>query len=262
MQQQLHVRRVCGGAEQMKRPLRDPLQLSEAEQRELEWLAKHASARVARRARIILARGSGYPFKEIARRFRIHPNTVRNCVLNFCERGIPGLMHAATGTARPLLFDEDTKSQIIRIAQSSPRSLGLARGRWSLRLLRSYLLEQGLIYEISVEGLRQLLRGSELPPQYWRRARHLRLRLTPAVERVLQVWRRNPQPGRRLLAQVLLAAHEGRSDEEIAAALGVALNHVRTWIRSFRRRGLDILQARVTRAALFLERQMRRQRRS
>jgi len=243
----------------MRRSLRQPLHLTLPEQRELEWLAKHGAPRVARRAAIILARNQGDRLRDIADRLGVHPNTVRNCVLSFCERGIPGLMHAATGTTRPILFDEETKARIVEVAQTSPRSLGLARDRWSLRALREYLLREGLIYDISVEGLRQLLRGHDLPERYWRRARRLRLRLTPAVERLLRTWSHNPQPGRRLIAQALLAASEGRSDEEIAEALGVALENVRSWVRRFRKRGLDILQQRVTRAALFLEAKIRGQ---
>lgn len=234
-----------------------PLTLTPAEKSELEHLSKHAPLRVGRRARMILLLAQGKRLAQVAEVLGVHPNTVRNCVTSFYERGVPGLLHAATGAVRPIYFDQPLKEQIVEIAQTPPRRLGLDHKLWSLRLLRRYLIEQGLVEDVSPEGLRQLLRGHDLPAEFWRRPRRLRVRLTPALRRVLRIWAASPHPGRRLVAQVLLEAEKGATDAEIAEALGVGLSHVRGLLRRFRNRGVQVLQTGVTRAALYLERKMR-----
>lgn len=234
-----------------------PVTLTPVERRELEYLSQSGPLRVRRRARIILALAQGRRLTQVATELRVHPNTVRNCVASFYERGVPGLLHAATGAVRPLYFEQSLKERIVQIAQTPPRRLGLNHDLWSLRLLRNYLIEQGLIEDVSPEGLRQLLKGNDLPAQFWRRPRRLRVRLTPALRRVLRIWASNPHPGRRLIAQVLLAAEQGSTDAEIAEALGVGLAKVRALLRRFRNRGVEALQVGVTRAALYLERKMR-----
>lgn len=241
-----------------KRSLRRPLELTESVRRELEWLANNGPEAVARNAQIVLARARGLPLKVVASRLGVHPNTVRNRLLRFYERGVAGLTHAATGTTRPIVFSEELRAKIVQIAQTSPRSLGLGHSRWSLRRLRSYLLEQQIIEDVSVEGLRQILRGHDLPERYWRRGRELRVRLTPAMERLLVTWSQGPHPGRRLLAQVLLAAAEGKDEEDIATTLGVSLDQVESWIRGFQRRGMQLVHSAVSRAASFVGKKLGR----
>ncbi|MCX8071027.1 MAG: helix-turn-helix domain-containing protein [Candidatus Binatia bacterium] len=241
-----------------KRSLRRPLELTESVRRELEWLANNGPEAVKRNAQIVLARAKGLPLKVVALRLGVHPNTVRNRLLRFYELGVAGLTHAATGTTRPIVFSDEVRAKIVEIAQTSPRSLRLPHSRWSLRRLRGYLLEQQIVQDVSVEGLRQILRGHDLPQRYWRRGRELRIRLTPAMERLLATWANGPHPGRRLLAQVLLSAAEGKDEEDIATTLGISLDQVESWIRGFQRRGLHILHSAVSRAARFVGRRLNR----
>lgn len=241
-----------------KSSLRQPLELTDSVRRELEWLAQNGPETVARNAQIVLARANGLPLKAVALRLGVHPNTVRNRLLRFYERGVAGLTHAATGTTRPIVFSDEVRAKIVEIAQTAPRSLGLGHSRWSLRRLRAYLYDQGIVEDVSVEGLRQILRGHDLPERYWRRGRELRIRLTPAMERLLVTWARGPNPGRRLLAQVLLAAADGKDEEDIATALGISLDQVESWIRGFQRRGLNVLHSAVSRAARFVGGKLRR----
>ncbi len=235
-----------------KRSLRRPLELPASVRRELEWLAQNGPEAVARNAQIVLARARGMPLKAVALQLGVHPNTVRNRLLRFCEHGVAGLTHAATGSTRPIVFSEEVRSQIVRIAQTAPTSLGLRHPRWSLRRLRAYLYDAGIVEDVSVEGLRQILRGHDLPQRYWRRGRELRIRLTPAMERLLATWANGPNPGRRLLAQVLLAASQGKEEEDIAATLGINLDQVESWIRGFQRRGLQVVHRAVSRAKHFV----------
>ncbi len=241
-----------------KQSLRKPLDLPEAVRRELEWLARNGPEGVARNAKIVLARAQGLPLRAVALTVGVHPNTVRNRLLRFYERGVAGLTHAATGTTRPIVFSEEVRAKIVQLAQTSPRTLGLGHARWSLRRLRSYLIEQGIVEDVSVEGIRQILRGHDIPERYWRRGRELRIRLTPAMERLLVAWSRGPNPGRRLLAQVLLAAAEGKDEEDIASTVGVSLEQVEGWIRGFQRRGLRVLHGAVSRAAKFVGNRIQR----
>jgi len=219
-------------------------------------LAQNGPEVVARNAQIVLARANGLPLKAVAVRLGVHPNTVRNRLLRFYEHGVAGLTHAATGTTRPIVFSEEVRAKIVEIAQTPPHSLGLPHPRWSLRRLRAYLCDAGMIEDVSVEGLRQILRGHDLPERYWRRGRELRIRLTPAMERILATWASGPNPGRRLLAQVLLAAAEGKDEEDIATSLGINLDQVESWIRGFQRRGLRVLHSAVSRAARFVGRKL------
>lgn len=240
-----------------KRSLRRPLQLPDVVRQELEWLARNGPQTVARNAKIVLARAQGLPLRTVADSLQVHPNTVRNRLLRFYERGVAGLTHAATGTVRPIVFSEEIRARIVEIAKSSPQSLGVAHSRWSLRRLRAYLIQQGIVEDVSVEGIRQILRGHELPERYWRRGRELRIRLTPAMQRLLATWSQGPHPGRRLVAQVLLAAADGKDEADIASTLGISLSQVESWIRGFQQRGLRIVHSAVIRGANFVGRKIR-----
>ncbi|HUI28322.1 MAG TPA: hypothetical protein VL403_19735, partial [Candidatus Kryptonia bacterium] len=53
----------------------------------------------------------------------------------------------------------EVRERIRTVAAQSPRALGLSRDRWSLELLRQYLMRSCVVVSISKEWLRQIVRA-------------------------------------------------------------------------------------------------------
>ncbi len=205
---------------------------------ELEWLAGEAPPNVARHARIVLGRAHGMSIPAVAAEVGVHPNTVRNCVRRFETHGLHGLLHAGAGKPKNIAFSDAIRDEIARVAMHSPANVNESHTRWSLRRLRAHLLRRGVVQEISVEGLRQLLRGLPLPPVYWRRTVRPAGPLNPEVRHALESLVHGPRRDRSLRAQIVLACSRGLNEAEIAAALHLGRATVRRWLRRFRRAGI------------------------
>lgn len=169
-------------------------------------------------------------------------STVRRWVTRFQQQRVQGLMHAATGKSKRSRFGDSIRDAIVRLAMASPHNAGEEFDTWSLRRLRAHVIRRGLVRDISVEGLRQLVRGVPLPSEFWRRKRPQPLRLSAedraGLEQLLAVGR--PEAARR--ARLILARANGLHKSEIAAAVGVGLSTVRHWLRRFRKHGILGLQ--------------------
>jgi transposase len=218
------------------------LWLTPAMAAELEWLAGEAPPNVARHARIVLGRAHGMSIPAVAAAVGVHSNTVRNCVRRFEAQGLHGLLHASAGKPKNIAFSDAIRDEIARVAMHSPASAGEPYALWSLRRLRTHLLRRGVIQAISVEGLRQLLRGLPLPPAYWRRAVRSLRPLSTEVRRALESLAQGPRADRSIRAQIVLASDRGLNENEIAAALHVGRGTIRRWLRRFRRYGILGLQ--------------------
>ncbi|MBI3786021.1 MAG: helix-turn-helix domain-containing protein [Deltaproteobacteria bacterium] len=219
------------------------LWLTPALQAELEWLAGEGPPNVSRHARIVLGRAQGMSIREVALRVGVHPNSVRNCLRRFESLGLRGLGHASAGKPKNIAFTDAVRDEIARLAMRSPSSAGEDYAAWSLRRLREYLLRRGIVQDISVEGLRQLLRGLPLPPAFWRRGARQTTPLSPEVQHALEILAQAPRADRALRAQIVLANSQGLSETEIASALHVGRETVRRWLRRFRRSGILGLQS-------------------
>jgi transposase len=83
-----------------------------------------------------------------------------------------------------------TADRIVAIALACPRNYGVPLNRWSLRRLRRYLIRRKIIRQISVEGLRQVLRRAGAS---WQRTRTWKTSPDPDYEakasRVLRLYR-------------------------------------------------------------------------
>ena len=130
---------------------------------ELHWIASEGSPSLSRHARIILARNEGRPLSEIAHILDVDRATVRRWLIRFEKHGLRGLVHASTGKSRKRRFDDSIRDAVARLAMEAPDAVGESFAHWSLRRLRAHLIRRGIVHEISVEGLRQLLRGLPLP---------------------------------------------------------------------------------------------------
>lgn len=207
-------------------------------QAELEWLAGEAPPNVARHARIILGRARGMSIPAVAAAVGVHPNTVRNCLRRFEARGLQGLVHAGAGKPKNIAFSDAVRDEVARIAMHSPVNVGEPYAQWSLRRLRAYLYRRGIVQSISVEGLRQLLRGLPLPAAYWRRSAPPLAPLAPPVRHALESLAKGPRADRSLRAQIVLASSRGLTETDVAAALHVGRATIRRWLRRFRRSGI------------------------
>jgi len=117
------------------------------------------------RLQIVLLSSEGRSVPEISKVVNLHPINVRKWIHRFSEYGVDGL-RSGKSPGRPRLFTAEQRHQIIMIARSDPRHLGLHFSRWSLQRLRRYLLERSLVTHISVETIRQILQSAHLtnPP--------------------------------------------------------------------------------------------------
>lgn len=233
---------VYGFKRQQVAPMKDQLWLTPALRSELEWLAGEGPPNVARHARIVLGRTHGLAIPAVAAQVGVHPNTVRNCLRRFEAHGLRGLAHASAGKPKNIAFSDAIRDEISRVAMHSPTNVGEPYAQWSLRRLRGHLLRRGVVQAISVEGLRQLLRGLPLPPSYWRRSARPARQLGPEMQHALESLAQGARADRSLRAQIVLASSRGLNETEIAAALHIGRATVRRWLRRFRKAGILGLQ--------------------
>jgi transposase len=110
-----------------------------------------------RRAQIVLLSAQGMSPPKISEVVFTDPDTVREVVHNFNRDGFDALYPRYRG-GRPPSFTLPQRQEIKRIALSDPTDLGQPFATWSLAKLADYLVAEGVVTDISHEGLRQLLR--------------------------------------------------------------------------------------------------------
>jgi transposase len=219
-----------------------PLPLTENVLAELHWIASEGTPSLSRHARIVLARNEGRSLSEIAKILDVDRATVRRWLLRFERDGLRGLVHASTGKTRKRRFTDTVRDAVARLAMRSPAEAGEAFNRWSLRRLRAHVMRRGIAPEISVEGLRQLLRGLPLPDAYWRRGEEPVSPLGDEVSRGLEALAESAHGEVARRARIVLTRSRGLSEAEVAAALAVGRSCVRRWLQRFERHGILGLQ--------------------
>jgi transposase len=110
-----------------------------------------------RRAQIVLLSAQGMTPVEISRVVFTDPDTVREVIHNFNRDGFDALYPRYAG-GRPPTFTLPERREIKKIALAVPTDLGQPFATWSLAKLADYLVAEGVVTDISHEGLRQLLR--------------------------------------------------------------------------------------------------------
>jgi transposase len=164
--------------------------LSPAEGAQLKRVARTAKQFARRqRAQILLASAAGMGAPQIAAVVRTDENQVRRVVHEFNQQGMDSLRPFAAG-GRPRTIRQPTRDRIVAIAGACPRAYGVPLTRWSLRRLRRYLLRRKVVRQLSVEGLRQVLRAAGCS---WQRTRTWKASPDPDYEakaaRVLRLYR-------------------------------------------------------------------------
>jgi len=108
------------------------------------------------RSRIILLSNEGYRVPEIGAILGRHPTNLRKWIHRFNEHGCQGLTSKRSG-GRPPHFTDAQKQQIVSLAQTNPRELGLSFSRWTLHRLAAEARRREVVDRISHEYVRQIL---------------------------------------------------------------------------------------------------------
>jgi transposase len=110
-----------------------------------------------RRAQMVLLSAQGMDAAGIAEVTFTSPDRVRDVLHNFNADGFDSLKPRYAG-GRPPKFDSDQRAQIKQIALGRPADHRLPFSTWSLSKLADFLVAEGVVEDISHEGLRVLLR--------------------------------------------------------------------------------------------------------
>jgi transposase len=110
-----------------------------------------------RRAQIVLWSAQGMDVPQIAKIAFTSEDRVRAVVHNFNDDGFDSLVPKYAG-GRPPTFTLPERREIKKIALARPQDHNLPFSTWSLSKLAEFLVAEGVVDDISHEGLRVLLR--------------------------------------------------------------------------------------------------------
>jgi transposase len=110
-----------------------------------------------RRAQMVLLSAQGMDAAGVARVAFTSEDRVRDVIRNFNSDGFASLYPKYKG-GRPPKFTLPQRREIKRAAVSRPADHGLPFSAWSLSKLAEFLVAEGVVDDISHEGLRMLLR--------------------------------------------------------------------------------------------------------
>ena len=114
-----------------------------------------------RRAQMVLLSAQHMPVAKIAEVTFTSTDRVRDVLHNFNTDGFDSLYPRYAG-GRPPKFDRTQRAQIKQIALSRPAEHDLPFSVWSLSKLADFLVAEGVVDDISHEGLRALLRDEDV----------------------------------------------------------------------------------------------------
>jgi len=134
--------------------------LSKTEQEQLQRWAGCDDASMKHRARVVLLSSQGYRIPEIGSMVRAHPANLRKWIHRFNERGCDGLRTVHSGGPRQR-FSAQQRAQIVQLAETHPRDLGLNFSRWTLHKLARQATRRGIVDSISHECVRQILKAAD-----------------------------------------------------------------------------------------------------
>src|SRR3954466_1091123 len=132
--------------------------ISDEEGNRLLRIVRRSSGSVVtwRRPQMVLLSAQGMPVPKIAEVTFTSPDRVRDVLHNFDSDGFDSLQPRYAG-GRPPKFDLKQRAEIKKIALSRPQEHELPFSTWSLSKLADFLVAEGVVDDISHEGLRALL---------------------------------------------------------------------------------------------------------
>jgi len=134
-------------------------EIDDDEGRRLVRIVRRASGSVVtwRRAQMVLLSAQGMDAAAIAKVASTSEDRVRDVIRNFNTDGFSSLYPKYKG-GRPPKFTLPQRREIRKTAKSRPAEHGLPFSAWSLSKLAEFLVAEGVVDDISHEGLRTLLR--------------------------------------------------------------------------------------------------------
>jgi len=93
------------------------------------------------RIKIIPLANDGYTVPEIREMTNTYDKTIRKWIHKFNDNGIDGLF-TKIDYSPMVKIDNDARKEIVKIASTNPRNLGLKFSTWSLRSLVGYLSKE------------------------------------------------------------------------------------------------------------------------
>jgi transposase len=134
-------------------------EIDDDEGRRLVRIVRRGSGSVVtwRRAQMVLLSAQGMDVPAIAKVAFTSEDRVRDVIRNFSADGFSSLYPKYRG-GRPPKFSLPQRREIKKIAKSKPAEHDLPFSAWSLSKLAEFLVAEGVVDDISHEGLRALLR--------------------------------------------------------------------------------------------------------
>jgi transposase len=134
-------------------------EISNEEGRRLLKTVRRSSGSVVtwRRAQMVLLSAQGMDVAQIAEVAFTSPDRVREVLHNFNDDGFDSLYPKYAG-GRPPTFTLPQRQAVKKVALARPQDHGLPFSTWSLAKLADFLVAEGVVDDISHEGLRALLR--------------------------------------------------------------------------------------------------------
>lgn len=142
---------------------------SPEEQAALERLVhswQESAARV-QRAKVLWLSSQGKTAPAISREVGLHANSVRERIHRFNGEGLEAALSDRPRGGRPPVYDERARGEVISVARTAPKALGVAMCHWTLEQLQHYINEHK---GISV-GYRQIQRILKAEHINWRKSR-------------------------------------------------------------------------------------------
>ncbi len=137
------------------------MKLSAAEKEKLKKLARSTDYRIAKRAQIVLLRAEGKSYNEIGKELGVHYNTAKRWIKRFEKYGVKGL-YDLPRPGRPKIFSEEVDRKILELLSKSPSDYGIDAEKWSVSLIRDYLISHKIVKSISVGRIYSFLRKKNI----------------------------------------------------------------------------------------------------
>lgn len=131
--------------------------LSESEQQQLQDVVQRGKAkgRVRTRAQILLKIAEGWKVAQICEAFATSPATVYNTHTRYQQGGVEGVVQDRVQAQRRYALNGDEEALLIAITCSPVPD---PHDHWTLRMLRTKLMELGVVERISPATIHELLK--------------------------------------------------------------------------------------------------------
>ena len=111
-----------------------------------------------RRAQLIWELAAGASLVEAAESVELHYTNAHLWVKRFLDSGIAGLSDRPK-SGRPRQYDEDSTTEIIKVASARPKDLGLKFTTWSLQKLQQHLQQKPGLKNVTRSTIRRRLQA-------------------------------------------------------------------------------------------------------